>query len=330
MKRTISLICCLLMLAALCVGCGYNERVPEEDDLIVVGFSQLGSESDWRIANTRSITEALCEENGYELILDNAKQKQENQLIAIRNFILQGVDIIVLAPASETGWENVLLEARSAGIPVIIVDREVSVSNESLYISRIGSDFLREGRSAVTWLEEELAVRGRTNESINILHIKGTDGATAQIQRSQAIEDGAQAHDNWNIVAQLDGEFTEAKGYEVVRDYLESNRDIDVIYSENDNMTFGAMRALDEAGLTYGKDGDIIIISFDAVREALQYCMEGRINLCVECNPLHGSLLDELIKAYRAGEDIPRITYVDETCFTSDSLTPELIDSREY
>lgn len=330
MKRAISLILCLLMTAGILVGCSRSDRVSEEDNLIVVGFSQLGSESDWRIANTRSITEALCEENGYELILDNAKQKQENQLIAIRNFILQGVDIIVLAPASETGWENVLIEARSAGIPVIIVDREVSISNESLYISRIGSDFLREGSIAVDWLETELEAQGRTDENISILHVKGTDGATAQIQRTQAIENGAQAHGNWNIVAQLDGEFTEAKGYEVVRDYLQTNSDIDVIYSENDNMTFGAMRALDEAGLTYGKGGDVILISFDAVREALQYCMDGRINLCVECNPLHGSLLDDLIKSYRAGEDVPRTTYVDETFFTADSLTPAIIESREY
>jgi len=329
MKRFIRLLSCLLILC-FTAGCAISDSTPEEEDLIVVGFSQLGSESDWRIANTGSITEALSEENGYKLLVDNAKQKQENQLIAIRNFILQGVDIIVLAPVSETGWDNVLLEARSAGIPVIIVDREVAVGNESLYMSRVGSDFLKEGQLAVEWLHNELAEQNRSRQDIRILHLRGTDGATAQIQRTQAIDDGVAEHSNWEIIARLDGEFTEAKGYEVVRDYLERERDIDVIYSENDNMTFGAMRALEEAGLTYGEDGDIIIISFDAVREALQYCLEGKINLCVECNPLHGSLLDELIKQYMAGEKLPKQTFVEETCFTRSDLTMELIDSREY
>ncbi len=329
MNRFIRLLSCLLILC-FAAGCSISDNAPEEDDLIVVGFSQLGSESDWRIANTASITEALSEENGYKLLVDNAKQKQENQLIAIRNFILQGVDIIVLAPVSETGWDNVLIEARSAGIPVIIVDREVAVSNESLYMSRVGSDFLKEGQLAVEWLDDELAARGRSGQDIRILHLRGTDGATAQIQRTEAIETGASEHSDWEIIAQLDGEFTEAKGYEVVRDYLESEQDIDVIYSENDNMTFGAMRALDEAGLTYGEDGDIIIISFDAVREALQYCLEGKINLCVECNPLHGSLLDELIKQYMSGETLPKYTFVEEACFTRTDLTLELINSRNY
>ncbi len=329
MKRIISLLCAVLMLCTA-AACGISDSDSEENDLIVVGFSQLGSESDWRLANTRSMTEALSESNGYELLLDNAKQHQENQLMAIRNFILQGVDIIVLAPASETGWDNVLMEAKAAGIPVIIVDREVSVEDDSLYISRVGSDFLQEGNTAVEWLENELIEQGRKRENINILHLMGTAGATAQLMRSKAIEDGAAEHSNWNIVRQLDGDFTEAKGYEVVRDYLKENKDIDVIYSENDNMTFGAMRALDEAGLTYGENGDIIIISFDAVRKALEYCLEGKINLCVECNPLHGPRVDELIKLYEAGEEIPKYTYVEEGCFTREDLTIEIINSREY
>jgi len=329
MKRIISILCALMMLCTA-AGCGMSDKDTDENDLIVVGFSQVGSESDWRMANTRSMTEALSEENGYELLLDNAKQHQENQLMAIRNFILQGVDIIVLAPASETGWENVLIEAKAAGIPVIIVDREVSVEDDSLFISRVGSDFLQEGKIAVEWLENELQRQGRRREQINILHLKGTAGATAQLMRSKAIEDGAARHSNWNIIAQLDGDFTEAKGYEVVRDYLKKNKDIDVIYSENDNMTFGAMRALDEAGITYGENGDVMIISFDAVREALEYCLEGRINLCVECNPLHGPRVDELIKRYIAGEEIPKYSYIEEGYFTRENLSVEIINNREY
>ncbi len=329
MKRIISVLCALLMLCAV-TGCGVADSAADESDLIVVGFSQLGAESDWRMANTRSMTEALSEENGYELLMENAKQHQENQLLAIRNFILQGVDIIVLAPDSETGWDNVLLEAKQAGIPVIIVDREVSVEDDSLYISRVGSDFFKEGSLAVEWLEGELAAQGRQREQIDILHIKGTAGATAQLMRTKALEDAVTARTNWSITAQLEGDFTEAKGYEVVRDYLKENKDIDVIYSENDNMTFGAMRALEEAGLTYGAQGDVIIISFDAVRQALEYCLEGKINLCVECNPLHGPRVDELIKLYQAGEEIPKCTYVEEGCFTREDLTIEIINNREY
>ena len=328
MKRILSLLCCAAML--ILTSCGLAEPPAEDKDLIVVGFSQLGSESDWRVANTASMIDALSEENGYELVFDNAKQKQENQLTAIRNFILQGVDIIVLAPVSETGWDTALQEARSAGIPVIIVDREISVSDSRLYLSSVGSDFLLEGQQAVDWLDGELKKQGRSKENISILHIKGTDGATSQLMRTKAIEDGVSSHPNWHITDRLWGEYTEAKSYEVVRDFLQTNTDIDVIYSENDNMTFGAMRALDEAGITYGEDGDVIIISFDAVKRALGYCLDGKINLCVECNPLHGPRVDELIKKYMDGESIPKQTYVEEKYFTPSTVTPGIIEFREY
>lgn len=323
-------ILCILCLLALCLsGCGHRETV-QEQKLPVVGFSQLGAESDWRVANTASMMQAFSEENGYELLYDNARQKQENQLVAVRNFIVQGVDIIVIAPAEETGWEAVLQEARSAGIPVIIVDREVAVEDTGLYLTEIGSDFLTEGTQAVAWLEKTLADSGRAGEDVNILHIQGTYGATAQLLRSKAIEDAVQSRENWHLAGQLAGDYTESKSYEVVREFLREHPDVDVIYSENDNMTFGAMQALDEAGLTYGRDGDVILISFDAVRRALQYCMDGKINLCVECNPLHGPRVDELIRQYLAGETIPKKIFVEETVFTPDNLTPDLIAARQY
>lgn len=322
MKRYISLI--LLLVIGL-AGCA--QQPEPERELLVVGFSQLGAESDWRVANTASMMDAFSEENGYELLYDNARQKQENQLVAVRNFIVQGVDIIVIAPAEETGWEAVLQEARSAGIPVIIMDREVAVDDDSLYLTMIGSDFLSEGNQAVAWLETALAQR---EGDVNILHIQGTYGATAQILRSKAIEDAAAAHDNWNLCAQLAGDYTESKSYEVVREYLKANPKVDVIYSENDNMTFGAMRALEEAGLTYGVDGDVILISFDAVRNALQDCIAGKINLCVECNPLHGPRVDELIRQYLAGDEIPKHIFVEETVFTPETLTEAVIAGRQY
>ena len=316
-----------LLLTALLLLTGCAKEAPVEPSLTRVGFSQLGAESDWRVANTDSMIRAFSEENGYELLYDNARQKQANQLVAVRNFIVQGVDIIVIAPLEETGWDAVLQEAKNAQIPVIIVDREVAVEDAELYLTQIGSDFLTEGLQAVGWLENALENR---QEDVNILHIQGTYGATAQIQRTKAIEDAVRLHDNWHFAAQLAGDFTESKSYEMVRDFLAENRDINVIYSENDNMTFGAMRALDEAGITYGQGGDVTIISFDAARRALKLCMEGKINLCVECNPLHGPRVDELIRQYLAGETIPKQIFVEETVFIPEILTPELIAARQY
>lgn len=334
MKRMITHLSLLILSCALLLlftGCGAPAAEAEpEKDLIVVGFSQLGSESDWRIANTQSMQDALSEENGFDLIFDNAKQKQENQFLAIRNFIQQGVDYIVLAPIAETGWDSVLQEAKSAGLPVIIVDRQVQVADDSLYISWVGSDFLKEGRTACQWLENEISLKGMQNEDIRILHIQGTDGATAQLLRTHALNSAVASHPRWSVAARLQGEFTEARGYEVVRDFLETGEAFNVIYSENDNMTFGAMQALDEAGLKYGSDGDIIIITFDAVRSALEECLSGNINLCVECNPMHGPRIANLIRQLEAGETPEKLVYVDETWFSSRSISESALSERPY
>ncbi len=326
MKRMLLSLLLLLCAAAVCTGCAVQGTEKEEEKLIVVGFTQVGSESDWRLANTASMTEAFSEENGYRLLFDNAKQKQENQYLAIRNFIQQNVDYIVLAPIAETGWESVLTEAKNAGIPVIVVDRQVSVEDETLYRSWVGSDFYQEGKTAVGWLEKEIP----EGEEVRILHLQGTEGATASLLRSRALFEAVERHPGWILNASLNGDFTEAKGYEVVRDYLKEGGSFDVLYSENDNMTFGAMRALDEAGISYGKEGTVRIISFDCVRKALENCLAGRINLCVECNPLHGPRVDKLIKACEAKEELPRLFYVEETYFTCDTITQEIISTREY
>lgn len=332
MKRAVNYLILLAVLTMMifCPGCTGLFSQPEEDPdagLLVVGFSQVGSESDWRLANTSSMVSALSEKNGYRLLFDNAKQKQENQYRAIRNFIQQDVDYIVLAPISETGWENVLREARAAGIPVIVVDRQVSVEDESLYRSWVGSDFYQEGKTAVSWLEQEYPGE---DTPLRILHLQGTEGATAQLMRSRALEEAASRHGNWTIEAALQGEFTEAKGYEVVRDFLETGTDFDILYSENDNMTFGALRALDEAGISYGRDGKVKILSFDAVRGALELCLEGKINICIECNPLHGPRVDRLIQSCEKGEAVQKASYVEETFFTCDTITGQIIEAREY
>ncbi|MBO4243372.1 MAG: ABC transporter substrate-binding protein [Clostridiales bacterium] len=325
MKRFFS----ILLLAAYVIflaGCFRDGSAPETDtELFVIGFSQSGSESDWRLANTDSMIETFTEDKGYDLQMENAKQQQENQFAAVRSFILEGVDIIVIAPTMEEGWDTVLKEVYDAGIPVIIMDRSVNVWNDDLYLTNVGSDFLGQGNRAVEWLE------GQTEgEELKILHLQGTYGTTAQLLRSQALEDGVSAHDNWELAGQICGDFTEAKGYEAMTEFLSENTDFNVLYSENDNMTFGAIRALDEAGITYGEGGQVRIITFDATSAALQLCFDGKVDLCVECNPLQGPSVEELIRQYRAGEDIPKQVYIEEALFTKDDLTQELIDGRTY
>lgn len=328
MIRYKRIICMLAILCLLLCGCAAG--TDEETDLIVIGFSQVGSESSWRVANSESMKEAFSEKNGYELIFDDAKNKQENQYKAIRTFIQQNVDYIILAPTTETGWDDILAEARDAGIPVIIVDRKVRVSDDSLYTCWVGSNFLDEGTTAARWLENELFKRGKQDNELRILHLQGTLGSTSQLLRTQGLDNAIGIHPNWNITGRIACDYTEAKGYEATKEFLAADSDIDVIYSENDNMSFGAIRALREAGLSYGKDGDIIIISFDAVRSALQECLKGNINLCVECNPLHGPRVAALISRLEAGETVQKMTYVEETWFSADELTQEIIDNRIY
>ncbi|MCD7735659.1 MAG: ABC transporter substrate-binding protein [Lachnospiraceae bacterium] len=326
----------LLLTAAVC-GCGKQEHVetePEEaaqaEKLISVAFSEVGAESDWRVANSESMRTTFTEENGYEFYFEDAKGKQDNQITALRNYIVQGVDYIVLDPVVETGWDEVLQEAKDAGIPVIVVDRMVDVDADELYTAWVGSDFEKEGETAVEWLDSFLKEQGREDERISILHVMGTQGASAQLGRTEGLEKGVEAHDNWELVGQVQGEFTQAKAYEVVAEVLLETQDIDVIYCENDDSAFGAIQALEEAGLTYGTDGDVIIISLDATEAGLTACMEGKINMNVECNPMHGPRVEKIIQQIEAGEIPEKNYYVEETYFTAETLTEELIASRGY
>ena len=324
MKRIWILILVLLLLA----GCGMpREEIPEEEDLIVVGISQVGAESDWRVANSESMKAAFTEEAGYRLLFDDARQQQDNQIMAIRKFIQQKVDYIILMPITEFGWESVLQEARDAGIPVILVDRMVDVEDESLFVAHVGSDLFAEGRKAVSWMEKQYAKRG----ALNIIHVMGTLGSTAQIGRTEALEAAAEAHESWNILAQLDGDFTQAKAYEVLLRCLRElpeNQKVDVVYCENDNEAFGVIQALEEMGYVCGKDVDVI--TFDATRNCLKLCLEGKISLAVECNPLQGPLVAEVIQKLEAGEIPEKYQYIAESVFTAHNLTEELIATRDY
>lgn len=302
------------------------------DGNITIGFSQVGAESDWRTANSTSMKETFSEENGYTLIFDDAQQKQENQLTAIRNFIQQEVDYIVLAPVTETGWDTVLQEAKDAGIPVIIVDRMVDVSDDSLYTAWVGSNFELEGKKACAWLDAYLQAAGRGDDKINIVDIQGTIGASAQIGRTAGLEDAVKGHDNWTLLASESGEFTQAKGQEVMESMLKQyGDDIDVVYCENDNEAFGAIDAIEAAGYKVGPDGDILVMSFDSTNAGLTDVENGKIICNTECNPLHGPRVQEIIDKLEAGETPDKQQYVDEEIFAGvDSVTSIKVDDQDY
>jgi len=298
-----------------------------EDDLIVVGYAQVGAESDWRTANTESFKSTFVEENGYRLIFDDAQQKQQNQIKAIRNFIQQDVDYIVVAPVVETGWETVLSEAKAAGIPVILSDRMMDVSDDSLYTAWVGGNFLKEGQDGVKWLNDHVKKNGLANEELNIVLLQGTIGSSAQVGRTQGILEGIDANPNFKLLAKQTGEFTQAKGQEVMESFLKAYPDIDVVFAENDNMAFGAIDAIKAVGKQPGKD--IIIISFDAVHEAFNRMIAGEINCSVECNPLHGPRVAEIIQKLERGEKVDKIQYVVEEVFDT-SNAKEVLPTRMY
>lgn len=316
---------------------------------VTVGLSQIGSESDWRMASTRSVQEAFSPGRGYYLIFDDAQQKQENQIKAIREFIDQGVDYIILDPMVETGWDSVLSEAKEAGIPVIVYDRRVDVKDESLYTCWIGSDFLLEGRRACGWLSDYLKDRG-INQDINIVNIQGTLGASAQIGRSEALDEAVLAHSKWKLLAKESGDYTSAKGKEVMNDMLRRYGGIiNVVYAENDNMAYGVIDAIEAAGYTIGADitkGEILVLSFDASKAGMELALDGMIAVDTECNPLYGPKLVEIIEKLEAGEKVEKETFIEEDQFSAVGyinsvkvedtsypvtyLTPEIMKEREY
>ncbi len=301
-----------------------------QENRIVVGISQLGSESGWRTAHTESLQQAFTQPNGYFLIFNNARQKQENQLKAIRSFISQRVDYIIFSPVVETGWETVLQEAKQAGIPVILMDRNVDVEDQSLYVTCVGSDFVEEGEKAGHWLERELVERGQSSQSTNIVILMGTEGSSSQIGRSAGFAAVAARHNNWNILEEKCAEFTSTKGKEVMKGFLRRYPDIDVVVSQNDDMTFGAIEAIRESGRTVGVDGDIMILSFDAVQGALSMVADGTINVDIECNPNQGEYLLRVIDMLEAGETVEKKYYVEENVFTVENVTKELLEERTY
>jgi len=310
------------MAAALGValaGCGAGKQ----DDRIVLGFSQIGAESEWRTANTQSIKSAAATMN-IDLRFADAQQKQENQIKALRTFIAQKVDVIAFSPVVETGWDTVLQEAKAAKIPVILTDRSVS-ADPSLYAGLIGSDFVEEGRKAGRWVLEKFK---DAQEDVNIVELQGTVGAAPALDRKKGFEEVIATNPHLKIIRSQSGDFTRAKGKEVMEAFLKAEtRKIHLLYAHNDDMAIGAIQAIEEAGFKPGRD--ILIVSIDAVKGAFEAMLAGKLNATIECNPLLGPQLMTAVVEVYSGKPIPKRTVVEEQVFTMETAKQH-IQNRKY
>ncbi|MFH0945233.1 MAG: ABC transporter substrate-binding protein [Planctomycetota bacterium] len=308
----------LTLSALLLAGCGGGEK---DKGTLVIGFSQIGAESSWRTAETKSVR-GEAEKRGIELKFSDAQQKQENQIKALNAFIAQQVDVIFLAPVVETGWETVLTRAKQRGIPVILLDRGVDVSDDSLYTTLIGSDFVEEGRLAARWLAKALDGKGR------IAELQGTPGSAPAIERREGFLEVLKEYPDMKIVKSQSGEFTRAKGKEVMEAFLKAaDEKFDAVFAHNDDMALGAIQAIEEAGFKPGEN--MLVVSIDAVHAAFEAMIEGTLNCTVECNPLLGpQAMDAALKAV-AGEELPKKILVPDKIFDQ-SVAAEVIKTREY
>ncbi|SMC66476.1 ABC transporter substrate-binding protein [Kibdelosporangium aridum] len=290
---------------------------------ITLGFSQVGAESGWRTANTKSVQDA-AKAAGIDLKFSDAQQKQENQIRAIRSFIQQKVKVIAFSPVVESGWDTVLKEAKTANIPVILTDRAIDSPDKSLYKSFLGSDFVKEGRKAGEWVTKEFA---SATGDVNIVELQGTTGSAPANDRKQGFAEVIAANPKLKVVASQTGEFTRAKGKEVMEAFLKSQSKIDVLYAHNDDMALGAIEAIQGAGKKPGTD--IKIVSIDAVKDGMQALADGKINYIVECNPLLGPQLMDLVKKVAAGEQVPQRIETEETEFDQ-AKAKEVLPQRQY
>lgn len=315
-------------LALFAAGCGSDDGDGDGGsdggggDLIKVGFAQTGSESGWRSANTESMKDAFSEENGFELVFNAADNDPAAQISAVRSFISQGVDAIVIAPIVEDGWDDVLQEAADADIPVILEDRTVT-SSDDLYASWVGLDFKKEGVMAGEWAAAEFG-----SEPTKMVVLEGTTGSAPANDRAEGFDEAIAGSAIEKIDSQT-GEFTRDGGKTVMEGFLQKYGvdGIDLVYAHNDDMALGAIEAIEAAGGVPGED--IKIVSIDAVKDGMQALVDGKINFIVECNPLLGDLAAGLVKDVLDGNEVEKTVYVEDQSFTQEQAA-EVIDSRPY
>ena len=323
MRKGIALCIALALLLAL-TGCAGKQEPAGDNASIVVGFSQLGSESSWRIANTVSMEEA-AKKYGYGLMMENANQKQEKQIDAIRSFIAYRVDVIVFSPIVETGWDNVLTEAKQAGIPVILMDRMIETQDDSLYTAYIGADFYAEGRRAGEYLVRK--ADAMKAEKLRIVEICGTTDSTPMRDRQRGFMDVIGQDARFTVIDSVDGDFLRSKGEECIRELLAKygTDGFDVIYSHNDGMTLGVLDVLDTLDDPAVKN--MILITVDGEKEAVDALKAGRINCVVQCTPDLGAAVMSLVGDLKAGKELSKVNHPDEGAFTDfDDLTDPAVE----
>jgi len=295
----------------------------------VVGFSQIGSESEWRTANTISVQNAFLEDPTFNLIYSDAQQRQENQIKALRSFIARRVDCILFTALVETGYGPVLQEAKRAGIPVVMIDRDVAKEDRGLRLTIMGSDFVKEGEKAAEWLAEYLKKQGLDDgrKTVNIVELQGTTGSAPAIDRYNGFRNVMKNHSNWKITRSQTGNFTSSEGKMVMEAFLKADRNIDVLYAHNDQMALGAIQAIKEAGRKPGKD--IIIVAIDAVKGAFEAMVAGEMNCSVECSPLLGPQALQAVRDLRDGRKLPARIWTIEGIFDQTTAAAAL-PSRQY
>lgn len=306
-----------------CGGSGSAAGNAGSTDKITMGFAQVGAESGWRTANTKSVQES-AKKAGIDLKFSDAQQKQENQIKAIRSYIQQKVDVIAFSPVVESGWDTVLKEAKTANIPVILTDRAVDSTDKTLYKTFLGSDFVEEGKKAGAWLVDESK---SATDTVNIVEIQGTTGSAPANDRKEGFEEAIKANPKLKIIASQSGDFTRSGGKQVMEAFLKNNPDIDVVFAHNDDEGLGAIEAIEAAGKVPGKD--IKIITIDAVKDGMTALSNGKINYIVECSPMLGDQLMDLAKKVLAGETVPERVVTEETTFTQEQAK-QVLASRPY
>lgn len=319
MKKIIAFLLVLLAAAIVFTGC---ER--KASDVVIVGFAQCKvDESDWRIHNTRSV-QAAFDVPGYQLILADSDNDHDKQLADVQEFIDQGVDYIILAAVNESGWETVLTNAQNAGIPVILMDRNINAPEE-LWTAWFGGSFKNEGIRAVEWIERRFG-----DGQVNIVHLQGQLGASAQVGRTEALMEGI-TRNNWNLLGQQTGEWETDPAKAVMASWVRQFGDrINCVYAENDNMALGAIQALQEAGIRVGGAEGVAIVTFDANRWSLNMTLAGTINANVECNPLLGPGVFKIIDNMQNGIKPEKRSTVNMESFYWDTITQEMINARAY
>lgn len=287
---------------------------------LTVGFSQIGAENPWRTAETNSIRDE-AKKRGVNLKFSDAQGKQEAQIAALKSFIAQKVDAIILAPKVETGWDAVLMSARDAKIPVILVDRGVTVNDPSLYATLIASDFVEEGRRAGKWLAE------KTGGTARIVELQGTAGAAPANDRRKGFVEAISAHPGMEIVRSQSGDFNRAKGKEVMEAFLKADATMNAVYAHNDDMALGAIQAIEEAGKKPGQD--ILVVSIDGMKAMLEAIAAGKANCTVECNPLLGPAAFDAVEKAVAGEELPKNTVVEDQLI-DETNAAQALPERKY